>query len=99
MQTTSSQTSVRDGAIATQQAAPDSSAALAIRFLRQFHESPDSAQVDVQVVAAVFDCSIPTIWRNCKNGKIPAPRRLTARTTRWNVGELRSVLGLKRGTL
>jgi predicted DNA-binding transcriptional regulator AlpA len=70
-------------------------AQLAIQLIQQFHNSADSAQVDVQVVAAVYDCSVPTIWRNCRTGKIPAPRRLTARTTRWCVGEIRQALGLK----
>jgi predicted DNA-binding transcriptional regulator AlpA len=43
-------------------------------------------------VQILYGVSAATVWRNVKNGNIPKPRKLTARTTCWNVGELRKSL-------
>lgn len=59
--------------------------------LISFDLLPDSAHVDVRVVADLFACSVPTIWRRVTSGLIPSPKRF-GRTTRWNVGELRDAL-------
>lgn len=62
--------------------------------LRYFDQLPDSAHVRLNVVTGLYgDCSNSTIWRNVKLGKIPAPRKLTANITAWNVGDLRKALG------
>ncbi len=55
---------------------------------------PDAAFVRVETVAGLFDCSIITVWRKAKDGTIPKPRKLSARVTGWNVGELRATLNL-----
>lgn len=60
--------------------------------LRNFDSLPDSANVRLPVVAALFACADVTVWRRVKAGMLPAPRKLGARVTAWNVGELRSVL-------
>lgn len=60
--------------------------------LLHFDFLPDAANVREPVVAALFGCSHATVWRNVKIGRIPAPRKLSARVTAWNVGELRKAL-------
>lgn len=60
--------------------------------LRNFDSLPDSANVRAPVVAGVFAVSVSTVWRLSKNGRLPAPRRLSEGVTAWNVGELRQVL-------
>ena len=60
--------------------------------LENFDALPDSANVRIKTVMGLYACSIATVWRNVKLGYIPKPRQLTARTTVWNVGELRRAL-------
>ena len=60
--------------------------------LENFDALPDSANVRVRTVMGLYGCSIATVWRNVRLGYIPTPRKLTARTTVWNVGELRRAL-------
>jgi len=60
--------------------------------LVDFENLPDSSNVRLPVVMGLYGVSSATVWRNVKNGKIPKPRKLTARTTCWNVGELRQFL-------
>jgi predicted DNA-binding transcriptional regulator AlpA len=59
--------------------------------LENFDLLPDSAYVRQPVVEGLFACSGPTIWRRVKNGSIPAPKKLSAGVTGWNVGTLRAV--------
>lgn len=65
--------------------------------LQQFDLLPDIANVRLPIVMALWGISSATVWRNIKNGNIPKPRKLTSRTTVFNVGELRAALELKRG--
>lgn len=60
--------------------------------LKNFDSLPDSANVRAPVVAALFGVSAATVWRKAKDGKLPAPRRISDRVTVWNVGELRASL-------
>ena len=60
-----------------------------------FDSQPNSANVRLPVVMALYGISSASVWRNCKNGNIPKPRKLTTRTTVWNVGELRAALDVK----
>lgn len=60
-----------------------------------FDSQPNSANVRLPVVMALYGISSASVWRNVKNGNIPKPRKLTTRTTVWNVGELRVALGLQ----
>jgi len=65
--------------------------------LRNFDSLPDSANVRLPVVAALFACAGVTVWRRVKAGTLPAPRKLGARVTAWNVGDLRRVLAADGG--
>lgn len=60
--------------------------------LRNFNDLPDAANVRDKVVAGLYGCSVPTIWRMAKDGRLPRPRKLSDRITCWNVGELRKAL-------
>jgi len=60
--------------------------------LRNFDSLPDSANVRQPVVEALYACSPSSVWRGVKALRIPAPRKLSPRTTAWNVGELRVAL-------
>ncbi len=62
--------------------------------LANFDSLPDSSNVRLPVVMFLYGVSSATVWRNVKSGRIPKPRKLTSRTTVWNVGELRSALSL-----
>ena len=63
-----------------------------IEALEVFDFLPISANVRLPVVMALYGISQASVWRNVKNGNIPKPRKLTTRTTVWNVGELRAAL-------
>lgn len=60
--------------------------------LRNFDALPDSANVRLPVVAALFACSTVTVWRPVKKGTLPAPRKLSEGVTAWNVGQIRQAL-------
>ena len=62
--------------------------------LVNFDSLPDTSNVRLPVVMGLYGVSAATIWRNVKSGRIPKTRKLTARTTVWNVGDLRSILAL-----
>lgn len=63
--------------------------------LIQFDQLPNSANVRLPVVMALYGISPATVWRNVKSGNIPKPNKLTTRTTVWNVGDLRAALNAK----
>ncbi len=71
---------------------PKPSAATVPDALSNFDLLPDSANVRVAVVAALFACSVPTVWRRSKNGALPPARKLSEGVTAWNAGELRKAL-------
>lgn len=60
--------------------------------LQNFDLLPDSAHVRQPVVQALFGCSSATIWRMVKQKRIARPKKLSARCSAWNVGELRAAL-------
>lgn len=60
--------------------------------LSNFDRRPEAAYVRLPVVCALYEVSPATVWRWSKNGRIPAPRRLSEGVTAWNVGELRKAL-------
>ena len=60
--------------------------------LANFESLPDSAFIDVFLVALLFDCSTNTVWRRSKVGILPAPIRVSPQQTRWRVGEIRQAL-------
>lgn len=59
--------------------------------LANFDELPDAAHVDVHVVAGLFGCKVPTVWARLRRSQLPQPKKFGSHT-RWNVGELRSIL-------
>lgn len=71
---------------------PDPAAAPIPDALRNFDALPDSANVRLPVVAALFACGPATVWRRVKKGALPAARKLSEGVTAWNVGELRKAL-------
>lgn len=59
--------------------------------LQNFDLLPDSAFVQQGVVEGLYDCSSSTVWRMVKRGELPTPHKITERSVRWQVGELRKV--------
>lgn len=64
--------------------------------LKNFDSLPDAANVRDKTVAGLFGCSVPTVWRMSKDGRLPKPRKLSERVTAWNCGELRAALSAAR---
>jgi len=62
--------------------------------LKNFDQLPDVANVRQPVVQALYACSPASVWRGVNAGRIPKPRKLSPRTTCWNVGELRQALAI-----
>lgn len=62
--------------------------------LKNFDDLPNTANVRLPVVQSLYGCSTASIWRGVKDGRIPKPRKLSPRTTCWNVGELRQALAI-----
>lgn len=62
--------------------------------LKNFDNLPNTANVRQPVVQALYACSAASVWRGVKEGRIPKPRKLSPRTTCWNVGELRQALAI-----
>ncbi len=60
--------------------------------LKNFDQLPNAANVRQPVVQALYACSAASVWRGVNSGRIPKPRKLSPRTTCWNVGELRAAL-------
>lgn len=60
--------------------------------LLAFDSLPNSAQVRLPVVLALYACSRATVWRHVRAGLIPAPVKVSARITVWSVGVLRKHL-------
>lgn len=57
--------------------------------LANFDRLPDSANVDVKIVAAVLGKSESSVWRDARSGKLVKPIKTGPACTRWNVGALR----------
>lgn len=64
--------------------------------LRNFDSLPDAAIVRDKVVAGLFGCSVQTVWRMAKDGRIPPPVKPSFRVTGWQVGGLRAALNAAR---
>lgn len=60
--------------------------------LANFDSLPDSALVDVKVIAAILSRSPTSIWRDAREGKLPAPVKAGPACTRWRVGAIRQHL-------
>ena len=53
--------------------------------LCNFDSLPDAAHVRDKVVAGLFGCSVPTVWRMSADGRLCKPRKLSERVTAWFV--------------
>lgn len=60
--------------------------------LRNFNGLPDQAFVRLPVVLMLLGVSRSTVWRLCKSGALPAPKKLGSRIAVWQVKNLREVL-------
>ena len=60
--------------------------------LRNFNGLPDEAFVRLPVVLMLLGVSRSTVWRLCKSGALPAPKKLGSRIAVWSVRDLRKVL-------
>jgi predicted DNA-binding transcriptional regulator AlpA len=60
--------------------------------LAQFDRLPDSGNVRLPTVAGLCGVGPATVWRWSKEGRLPAPRKLSSKVTVWNVGELKRAL-------
>ena len=67
-----------------------------LKDLKNFDDLPNSAFVDIRVVAGLLGCSVGNAWLDLKKELIPAPVNLGKRKTRWNVGDLRAYLEAAR---
>lgn len=59
---------------------------------KNFPSLPDCALVDARVVCPLYGISKATLWRRISQGLVPQPMKLSARSTRWRVGDLRKHL-------
>lgn len=58
-----------------------------------FDQLPDEAVTSVKVIAAVMGNGVSTVWRYAAlNPDFPKPIRLSARCTRFRVGDIRAYL-------
>lgn len=57
-----------------------------------FQSLPDCAFVDARVVCPLYGISMATLWRRIAQGLVPQPVKLSVRSTRWRVGDLRKHL-------
>lgn len=58
--------------------------------LANFDELPDSALLRVPVVAALLGCSVPTVWRLIRDGKLTAIKP-SVRVTGIRAGAVRKL--------
>lgn len=57
---------------------------------------PDSARVSDREIAQLVGVAPTTVWRWAKAGILPQPQRIGIRCTRWNLGEVRQALAVKK---
>ena len=57
-------------------------------WLRQAQLVRSAKSADSAIAPLPF--SAPTLWRMVKMGKFPKPRKLSARVTAWQVGDVRA---------
>lgn len=61
-----------------------------------FDKLPDEAMTSVKVIAALTGNGVSTVWRYAAlNPDFPKPIKLSARCTRFRVGEVRAWLAKK----
>ena len=63
--------------------------------LQNFSYLPNESLVRLPILMALYGLSKATIYRFIKDGIIPAPIKLTGRTSVWIVGDIRNNLRSK----
>lgn len=64
--------------------------------ISQIGNLPDAAYISVKVIAALTGNGVSTVWRYAANDPdFPKPIKLSARCTRFRVGEVRAWLAKK----
>ena len=54
---------------------------------------PDMAMIDVKTLASLMGVSTMTVWRRVNDTpNFPQPMKLSARCTRWKLGDVRKML-------
>ena len=66
------------------------------KSLALFPYMPDDAHVRQPVVEALWPQSTPKLWADIKEGKFPAPVKISKRSVAWRVGDLREFLARER---
>lgn len=62
-----------------------------------FDQLPDTALININVVAAIINCGVSTAWRYLAlDPDFPKPIRFSKRNTRFKVGDIRDYLKRKR---
>lgn len=84
MAATDTTKAVNTNGVASMSAAPNA--------LRNFNDLPDQAFVRLPVVLMLLGVSRSTVWRLCKSGALPAPKKLGSHIAVWSVRDLRNVL-------
>lgn len=62
--------------------------------IQSLDHMPDCGYVAARTVASWLGVSQVTVWRWVRANRLPAPKKLGANTTRFNVGEVRSALAV-----
>ena len=63
--------------------------------LQNFSYLPNESLVRLPILMALYGLSKASIYRFIKDGIIPAPIKLSSRTSVWNVGDIRKNLRSK----
>ena len=63
--------------------------------LQNFSYLPNESLVRLPILMALYGLSKASIYRFIKDGIIPAPIKLSERTSVWNVGDIRKNLRSK----
>jgi predicted DNA-binding transcriptional regulator AlpA len=62
------------------------------RALEHFPSLPDDALIEIRVISALLGRSTASIWRDVAHGRLAQPVRIGAHSTRWRVGDVRTVM-------
>ncbi|MFK7160247.1 helix-turn-helix domain-containing protein [Marinospirillum sp. MEB164] len=52
------------------------------------HTAPEQSFLTVKATASRFGVSPATVWRWVRNGRFPAPVRLSDNCTRWRIADI-----------
>ncbi len=61
---------------------------------QNFDSLSDTAHMTAKDVAAMLRVSVATVWRMVAAGRLPQPKKFSARCTRWEAGAIRRAVGI-----